>query len=108
MSDPIKAPEVFQAVSAETQSPEPGITVLADPTQVRRPWRTVARSAFQFIVALAVLFPIVVDRTGLQVEDWPWLAVPLGVAAFITRVMAVPQVETFLRRFLPFLAAAPK
>lgn len=80
----------------------------AAPTQVRRPWRSTARTIFQAAVALAVLFPVLVDQTGLQSEDFPWLAIPLAVAAAVTRVMALPQVEVFLRQFLPFLAAEPE
>lgn len=78
------------------------------PTQVRRPWRSTARTLFQALVALAVLFPILVENTGLDAEDAPWLAIPLAVAATLTRLMALPQVEDFLARFLPFLAAAPQ
>lgn len=77
------------------------------PTQVRRPWRATARTTFQALVAFAVLFPILVETAGLDPEAFPWLAIPLAVAAALARVMALPQVETFLRRFLPFLAAAP-
>ena len=44
---------------------------------------------------------------GLDPAKLPWLVVPLAVAAAVTRIMAVPAVETWLRRFLPFLAAAP-
>lgn len=78
------------------------------PTQVRRPWRSTARTLFQALVAMAVLFPILVDQTGLNPDDAPWLAIPLAVAAAVTRIMALPQVENFLARFLPFLAAAPQ
>lgn len=75
------------------------------PTQVRRPWRTTARTIFQAFVALCVLFPVLVETAGLDPEAFPWLAVPLAVAAAVARIMALPQVEAFLRRFLPFLAA---
>lgn len=85
----------------------PGVTVGVQPTQMRRPWRSTARTLFQSVVALAVLFPVLVEQTGLDRQDLPWLAIPLGVAAALTRIMALPQVELFLRRFLPFLAAAP-
>lgn len=78
------------------------------PTQVRRPWRSTARTLFQALVAMAVLFPILVESTGLKPEDAPWLAIPLAVAAAVARAMALPQVENFLARFLPFLAAAPQ
>lgn len=84
------------------------VTPTPTPTQVKRPWRTTARSAFQAFVALCVLFPILVQTAGLDPESFPWLAVPLAVTAAVTRIMAVPEVEVFLRRFLPFLAADKK
>ncbi len=81
---------------------------MTQPTQVRRPWRSTVRTAFQALVALAVLFPILVETAGLDPASFPWLAVPLAVAAGFARVMALPQVEAFLRRFAPFLAAQPE
>lgn len=104
-----RAAEVIHGAIPDGTSPTGSSVslVAVQPTQVRRPRRAVARSVFQFIVGLAVLLPVVVDQTGLKVEDWPWLAIPLGVAAIVTRVMAVPQVEMFLRRWFPWLAAAP-
>jgi hypothetical protein len=84
------------------------VAVTVQPTQVRRPWRATVRTAFQFVLALALVLPFVVEATGLDPEVYPWLGVILAVGAGITRVMAVPQVEAFLRRFLPFLAAAPR
>lgn len=78
------------------------------PTQVRRPWRTTVRSVFQALVALAVMAPVLVQAAGLDPAGIPWLAGVLAVAAAVTRVMALPQVEVFLRRFIPFLSATPK
>lgn len=103
----MKTPEAFQAVISPAQDSRPGTSVLADPTQVRRPWRSTARTAFQALVALAVLFPVLVETSGLEPESFPWLAIPVAVAAGFARVMALPQVEVFLKRFIPFLAAAP-
>lgn len=90
-----------------TVIPSP-VTVSIQPTQVRRPWRTTARTVFQALVALAILFPVLVEQTGLDPEDAPWLAIPLAVAGAVARIMALPQVEVFLRRFVPFLSATPK
>lgn len=78
------------------------------PTQVRRPWRSTARTVFQALIGLCVLAPLIVSATGLTVTQLPWLGVVLAVAAAVTRVMAIPGVETWLRTYLPFLAAAPK
>lgn len=80
------------------------------PTQVRRPWRTVVRTVFQMIVTGASATPLVLE--AVYQRDASDLggaaAVALGVSAAITRVMALPAVEAFLRRFVPFLAADPK
>lgn len=90
----------------------PGVvvpTVQVTPTQVRRPWRTVARSIFQALVAIATLVPFVVSGIYEGEGDYPAaIAQVLVVSGAITRVMALPQVEAFLRQFLPFLSAAPK
>lgn len=104
----IEAPEIVRGAVTRTQDNAPGTIVAVDPTQMRRPWRSTARTLFQALVALCVLFPLLVENTGLTLDDAPWLAVPLAVAAAIARIMALPQVETFLRTFAPFLAAAPK
>ena len=78
------------------------------PTQVKRPWRTVARSVFQFVIALATLLPFLLGGVYNDLDQAPAVVVQLlAVAATITRVMAIPQVEDFLRRFFPFLAAQP-
>lgn len=95
-------------VTANSQDGSTREAVVVSPTQVRRPWRSTARTVFQALVGLCILAPVVVAQTGLTVEQLPWLGIVLGVAAGVTRVMAVPGVETWLRRFLPFLAAAPR
>lgn len=76
-------------------------------TQARHPWRTTVRTVFAFIVALAAMLPGLVNAAGLD-ETAPWVAGLLAVGSAITRIMALPEVEVFLRRFLPFLAAEPK
>lgn len=82
--------------------------VLVTPTQVRRPWRSTARTIFQALVALATLLPFVLAGVYSSAADYPAVVVQLLAAAgVVTRVMALPQVEQFLRTFLPFLAAAP-
>lgn len=97
--------------------PQPGHTaassapitdVVVTPTQVRRPWRSTTRTIFQALVALATLLPLVLAGVYDSESDYPAIVVQvLAAAAAVTRVMALPQVEEFLRRFLPFLAAAP-
>lgn len=75
------------------------------PTQVRRPWRSTARTIFQATVSLAAMWGLVV--VTLDLPDWAWVGTSVAVAGGITRVMSLPAVEVWLRRFLPFLAAAP-
>lgn len=78
------------------------------PTQVRKPWRTTARTIFQAAVALASLAPLVAGGVYETTDAYPAaVAQVLAVSAAITRVMALPEVEEFLGRFLPFLAADP-
>lgn len=75
------------------------------PTQVRRPWRATLRTTFAALIALAGLAPILVQAAGLDPDKLPWLAGALAVCAAVTRVMAAPGVETWLRRYIPWLAA---
>jgi hypothetical protein len=87
-----------------------GVMHVVEPTQVRRPWRTTVRTAFQGAVALASLTPFVVAGVYGDATDpadyAPAIAQVLAVSSAVTRVMALPQVEEFLRRFAPFLAAS--
>lgn len=76
------------------------------PTQVRRPWRATTRTVLAATIALAAMLPLIVDASGLDGTAAP-VAGALAIAGAITRVMALPSVEVFLRRFLPWLAADP-
>lgn len=82
-------------------------TAVVQPTQLRRPWRSTVRTTFQALVALCLMLPFLVEASGVD-ETLPPVAGALAIAGGISRVMALPQVEAFLRRFLPFLAAAPR
>jgi hypothetical protein len=79
-----------------------GTEARAVPTQVRHPWRSTIRTTFQLVVALASLLPWVL--AGVDVPVGGALAQVVAVAATITRVMAMPEVSTFLERFVPWLA----
>jgi len=109
-TDPVEL--VPAVVRSSTYTREDGgqpqaTTAAVAPTQLRRPWRSTLRSAFQFAVALATLAPFLVAGVYAG-DDYPVIVLQvLSVASAITRVMALPQVEEFLRRFAPFLAAAP-
>ena len=79
---------------------------MATPTQVKRPWRATVRTVFQFVLALATLLPFLVTGVYSGSDAAPAVVGQvLAVAAAVTRVMALPQVEDFLQRFFPWLAA---
>ncbi|MGI5138143.1 MULTISPECIES: hypothetical protein [unclassified Streptomyces] len=56
------------------------------------------RTVIQTAVGIAAALPAIVHVTGVS-EALPGVAVSLGVAAGVTRVMAIPAVEAFLDRF---------
>ncbi len=90
-----------------------GVTDAAvTPTQVRRPWRSTVRTVFQALIGLAAIAPLIAagveEATGYDLEGVPFVVVALAASAAVTRVMAIPAVEQWLRSFMPFLAAAPK
>jgi hypothetical protein len=74
---------------------------------VKRPWRATLRSVFQALVGFAAMWGVIVEAIGLD-PSWQWVATSLAVTGAVTRVMALPGVEKWLERFLPFLAADPK
>lgn len=84
------------------------VAVQAAPaTQVRRPWRSTLRTAVQFLLGVAPLLPVIVGASGVD-QSLPAVAAALALAAAITRIMSLPAVETFLQRYAPWLAAAPR
>lgn len=79
----------------------------APATQVRRPWRSTARTVFQLVVGLAPMLPAIVHASGVDDTLAP-VAGALAISGGITRVMGLPAVEAFLQRFVPWLAASPR
>lgn len=77
------------------------------PTQVAHPWRATARTVFAALVAFSAMWGTIVEAVGLD-PSWQWVAAGTAVTGAVTRLMAVPAVEDFLSRFLPFLAASPR
>ena len=87
-------------------------------TQAQYPWRAVVRTIVQVgvpaFLAFALLLPEIVqavlDQFGEQLPEGfrLWLlgvaALVTGVAAVITRIMALPRAIDFARRYLPWLA----
>jgi hypothetical protein len=79
----------------------------AHPTQVHRPWRATVRTIFQALIGLAAMAdPIYSAATNHDpATATGYAAAALAISAGITRVMALPGVEGWLQRFLPFLSA---
>jgi hypothetical protein len=76
-------------------------------TQVRHPWKATVRTGFQALVGLAAMLPLLVDASGVDETAAP-VAGALVISGAVTRVMALPAVEVYLRRFVPWLAAEPR
>lgn len=84
----------------------------AGTTQAQYPWRAVARTMLAAIISLATLVPSIVAALDVDVSQVPpWvaglLACAVGVAGAVTRVLAIPAVEAWLRKYIGGLAAAP-
>lgn len=87
-------------------------------TQAQYPWRAVIRTIVQVgipaFLAFALLLPEIIEvfleQFGEQLPEGLrlWLlgvaALVTGVAAVITRIMALPPAIDFARRYLPWLA----
>ncbi|MGV9666923.1 hypothetical protein [Nocardia niigatensis] len=75
-------------------------------SQVRYPWRAVARTVFQLVVGLAAALPVIVASSGLPTTA-AGIGTALAISATITRVMSLPAVNAALATWLPWLAAEP-
>lgn len=76
----------------------------AEPTQVRHPNRATVRTLFQAVVAFAAMWGLIVEAMDID-PGIPWVAASIAATGAITRVMALPQVNDWLARFVPWLAA---
>ncbi len=78
-------------------------------TQVQRPWRATLRTGFQALIGLVVITPGVLNAiaNGDGASLGPWAAGAIAASAAVTRVMALPGVETWLAKYVSFLAADP-
>ena len=95
------------STGAVSDSPEEGFPTRASlhATQSEYPWHAVVRTVFQAVVGFAAMWVLMVEAMGLD-ETLPWVAASLAVTGAITRVMAIPAVNQWLARFIPFLAAS--
>lgn len=76
------------------------------PTQTRHPWRATLRTVAAALVGAVSLVPTVAVTAG--VDQVPAVAQVVVVAGAVTRVLALPQVDAWLRRYAPWLASAPR
>ncbi|MFC9895035.1 hypothetical protein ACFVMC_15225 [Nocardia sp. NPDC127579] len=74
------------------------------PTQCAHPARAAARSTAATLVGLGPLVPLLVAQLG-QSRAAVVVAVALAGNAVITRVLAIPEVEEWLKHVMPWLAA---
>ena len=100
-----------QRMAAETAAPT---------TQQAHPMRATLRTIFAAVVAAGALLPLVLPIIDQWVAENPAL-VPseaagvitaitggiIAVTGLITRLLAVPQVDQFLRTYVPILGSAP-
>lgn len=78
------------------------------PTQIRHPGRAIARTVFAVVVAVATLLPYVAAGVPANVPVISGLLTQaVAIAGAITRVLALPAVEQFLRQWAPWLSAEP-
>ena len=78
-------------------------------TQSSYPWRATARTVFQAFVGFCGLAPEIYAAAtqGDPLAATGYAAAGLAISGAVTRVMAIPGVEAWLRRYLPWLAAEP-
>jgi hypothetical protein len=79
--------------------------VPSTPTQTRHPWRATLRTVLAAGLALLPLLPTIADVAHVQAV--PIVAGVLVVAGAITRILAAPGVDRWVRRWVPWLAASP-
>lgn len=79
------------------------------PTQTRHPWRATLRTTVAALVGLAAILPAIEGTVHLS-QLWPWFAGVLAVAATMTRILAIPAVEAWIRenKLTGWLSAAPR
>lgn len=75
-----------------------------EPTQVEYPGRAVLRTVVQAAVGLLLIIPFVVSELGLP-STLPWVGGALAASAITARLMAVPQVNAWLERWIGPLGA---
>lgn len=76
------------------------------PTQTEHPWRATVRTVVAAVVALASLLPYILG--AVHADGTVWGTQALAVIAGVTRVLAIPGVNDWLREYVPWLSATPR
>jgi hypothetical protein len=76
------------------------------PTQSRHPWRATVRTVFAAGVALLTLLPTI--AVVGHVDTVAWVTQVLVVTGAITRILAIPGMNAWLKEYLPGLSAVPR
>lgn len=74
-----------------------------DTTQGRQPWRAVIRTTFAAVIGLLPVLPLI--AASAHIDTVPAVAAILTATAAVTRILAIPEMEDWLRTFVPWLAA---
>lgn len=72
-------------------------------TQTAHPWRATVRTLFAAVVGFAAMWGVVVQAAGLD-PSVEWVSASIAATGAVTRVMALPVVDAFIRQFVPWLA----
>lgn len=113
LDDPVEVvPAVIDAATRAGDVFPVAIAAASLPTQMRHPWRSIARTwVAAFIGFAAMAQPIYSAATGHDpAQAGGFAAIALAICGGITKVLALPGVEKILRATpgLRWLAAAPR
>lgn len=72
-------------------------------SQVRHPWRAAARTGLAAGLAALIAFPDI--ARVLDISHTPGVATLVAIAVAVTRVMAIPSVDAWLDRYVPWIAS---
>lgn len=76
------------------------------PTQTQHPGRATLRTVVAGLLGLVTLLPYIL--AGAHLDGTVLGGQALAVSAAVTRVLAIPGVNTWLTENVPWLAAAPR
>lgn len=89
-------------VSTIKHRPE-SIDLVETPTQVRYPWRATARTVIAAAIALLPALPEIAETVGISTV--PVVASILSITALVTRILAIPEVDMWMDKYMPHISA---